>query len=178
MIIIIGGTTHSGKTLLSQKLLEKIKYPYLSIDHIKMGLIRSNYTNLTPEDDDKLTEYLWPIIKEIIKTNIENNQNIIIEGCYIPFNFLNDFDLKYLENIKHVFLILSQKYIQNNFDLIKKYSSVIENRIDDSYLNKNDLIFENVKLLNKCVENNLDYVLIEDNYIETIDDLLEKIIVK
>ncbi len=86
MVVLIAGTSHTGKTLLAQRLLEKYKYPYLSIDHLKMGLIRSKNTNLTVEDDDKLTDYLWKIVREIIKTNIENNQNIIIEGCYIPFN--------------------------------------------------------------------------------------------
>lgn len=83
MVILIAGSSHTGKTLLAQKLLEKYKYPYLSIDHLKMGLIRSKNTNLTVEDDDKLTDYLWGIVKEIIKTNIENNQNLIIEGCFL-----------------------------------------------------------------------------------------------
>ena len=80
MIILITGASHTGKTVLAQKLLEKYKYPYLSIDHLKMGLIRSGYTKLTPEDDDKLTEYLWPVVREMIKTAIENGQNLIVEG--------------------------------------------------------------------------------------------------
>ena len=59
MVILITGASHVGKTALSQRLLEKYGYPYLSIDHIKMGLIRSGNTDLTPESDDKiLTEYL------------------------------------------------------------------------------------------------------------------------
>ena len=74
MIILITGASHTGKTNLSQKLLEKYKFPYLSIDHLKMGLIRSNNTNLTPlSDDEDLTSYLWPIVCEMIKTAIENN---------------------------------------------------------------------------------------------------------
>ena len=52
MIILIAGTSHTGKTYLSQKLLEKYKMPFLSIDHLKMGLIRSGNTALTPIDDD------------------------------------------------------------------------------------------------------------------------------
>ena len=82
MVILITGASHTGKTVLAQRMLEKYKYPYLSIDHLKMGLIRSGNTELTPEDDDKLTEYLWPIAREIVKTTIENHQNLIVEGCY------------------------------------------------------------------------------------------------
>ncbi len=59
MIVLIAGASHTGKTVLAQKLLEKYKYPYLSIDHLKMGLIRSGNTTLTPLSDDKeLTDYL------------------------------------------------------------------------------------------------------------------------
>ena len=96
MIVLITGASHTGKTVLAQKLLEKYKYPYLSIDHLKMGLIRSGYTRLTPEDDSKLTDYMWPIIREMIKTAIENKQNLIIEGCYIPFGWEKDFEKEYL----------------------------------------------------------------------------------
>ena len=91
MVLLITGASHTGKTVLSQKLLEKYKYPYLSIDHLKMGLIRSGNTGLTPEDDDKLQAYLWPIVREIIKTAIENKQNLIVEGCYIPFTWKEEF---------------------------------------------------------------------------------------
>ena len=93
MIILLTGASHAGKTALSQKLLEKYKYPYLSIDHLKMGLIRSGNTKLTPMSDDAdLTAYLWPIVREMIKTAIENKQNLIVEGCYIPFDFEKDFE--------------------------------------------------------------------------------------
>ena len=85
MIIIITGASHTGKTLLAQRMLEKYQYPYLSIDHLKMGLIRSGNTDLTPEKDDALTAYLWPIVREMIKTAVENHQNLIVEGCYVPF---------------------------------------------------------------------------------------------
>lgn len=97
MIILITGASHTGKTALAQKLLEKYKYPYLSIDHLKMGLIRSGNTELTPmSDDTDLTAYLWPIVREMIKTAIENNQNLIVEGCYVPFDWQKDFDTEYL----------------------------------------------------------------------------------
>ncbi|MDE5747538.1 MAG: adenylate kinase, partial [Acetatifactor sp.] len=98
MVILITGASHTGKTALAQRLLEKYKYPYLSIDHLKMGLIRSGYTTLTPVDEDEaLTEYLWPVVREMIKTAIENTQNLIVEGCYIPFTWAKDFEQEYLD---------------------------------------------------------------------------------
>lgn len=66
-----------------------------------MGLIRSGNTSLTPEDDNDLQKFFWPIIREIIKTAIENNQNLIVEGGYIPFDWSNDFTPHYLTEIKY-----------------------------------------------------------------------------
>ena len=165
MIILIAGNTHTGKTNLAQKLLEKYKYPYMSIDHLKMGLIRSNNTNLTPLSNDlDLTSYLWPIIREIIKTAIENNQNMIIEGCYIPFDWKKDFDITYLNNIKYYCLIMSKNYIINNFDNIIKYENVIEKRFADCDISIETLIKDNNYYLDNVKKYNLNYILIDDKY--------------
>ena len=165
MIIIITGASHVGKTALSQKLLEKYKYPYFSIDHLKMGLIRSGYTDLTPmSDEDELTSYLWPVVREMIKTAIENNQNMIVEGCYVPFDWQNDFESEYLDNIKYYCLVMSENYINNHYDDIKKYASVIESRLDDEWCTQESVIEDNGKILELAKKHGVNYVLIDDKY--------------
>ena len=168
MIIIITGASHTGKTALAQKLLEKYKYPYLSIDHIKMGLIRSGNTDLTPMDDDKLTDYLWPIVREIIKTAIENKQNLIVEGCYVPFNWQMDFDREYLCDIKYYCLTMSENYIVNHFAEIMKYASIIENRLDDD-CTLESVLEGNAKYLKLAKEYKVNYILVDDKYEIGID---------
>lgn len=163
MIILITGASHAGKTALSQKLLEKYKYPYLSIDHLKMGLIRSGQTALTPMDDDELVPYLWNIVREMIKTAIENCQNLIVEVCYIPFDWQKDFSAEYLEKIRYVCLIMSKKYINEHFDKIRQYENVIEKRLFDD-LSKEELIADNKRFLETCLEFNLDYILTDTEY--------------
>lgn len=165
MVLLITGASHTGKTALAQKLLEKYKYPYLSIDHLKMGLIRSKNTDLTPiSDDNDLTAYLWPIIREMIKTAIENKQNLIVEGCYIPFDWDKDFTKEYLENIKYYCLVMSENYIRNNFSNIKKYASVIENRLDDEGCTMDSVIKDNAEFFYLAKKYNANYILIDDNY--------------
>ena len=164
MIILIGGASHTGKTLLAQRLLEKYHYPYLSIDHLKMGLIRSGNTDLTPMDDDKLTDYLWPIVREMVKTAIENSQNLIVEGCYIPYDWEKDFAPAYREQIRYVCLIMSRNYIENHFEDIRDHGSAIEQRLDDSGLSKEALICDNERNLRLCREYGCRYVLLDDAY--------------
>ena len=170
MIVLITGASHTGKTALAQKLLEKYKYPYLSIDHLKMGLIRSGNTKLTPMSDDKdLTAYLWPIVREMIKTAIENKQNLIFEGCYIPFDWQNEFDSEYLESIKYFCLVMSEKYIRNHFNNIKKYANAIENRLDDEWCTMESVLADNAEVLALAKRHNSNYILIDDHYEIKID---------
>ena len=165
MIILITGASHVGKTALSQKLLEKYKYPYLSIDHLKMGLIRSGHTKLTPMSDEKaLTDYLWPIVCEMIKTAIENNQNMIVEGCYIPFDWEKSFEKEYLDNIKYYCLVMSEKYINNHFSDIKKYASIIENRLDDEWCTFESVMDDNRAVMENIKKYNVNYILLDEKY--------------
>ena len=164
MVILIAGATHTGKTTYAQKLLEKYGYPYLSIDHLKMGLIRSGQTELTPMQDEELTAYLWPIVREMVKTAVENKQNLIVEGCYIPFDWEKDFDGVYLENIRYVCLVMSRQYIENHFEDIQAYANVIEQRLDDSDFHKEKALAENVRNLNQCIAYDLPYILIDGAY--------------
>ncbi len=163
MVILISGTTHTGKTALSQRLMEKYKMPYFSVDHLKMGLIRSGKTSLTVHDDKELTPYLWQIVKEMIKTAIENGQNVIIEGCYIPFDWQKDFDENYLREIKFFCLVMTAEYIENNFADIVKFQNVIEKRISTD-VDKEQLISENSQNLQLCKKFGLKYILIDKTY--------------
>lgn len=165
MIVLINGASHTGKTLLAQKLLEKYKYPYLSIDHLKMGLIRSGNTELTPMSDDiRLTEYLWPIVREMIKTAIENSQNLIIEGCYIPFDCKKDFSNDYLENIKFFCLVMSENYIRTHFNDIKQYANVIEKRMNDDDCTLEKVMEDNARTLALAQKNKSNCILIDNAY--------------
>ena len=170
MIILITGPSHVGKTALAQKLLEKYNYPYLSIDHLKMGLIRSGNTDLTPmSPDDELTLYLWPIVREMVKTAVENKQNLIVEGCYIPFDWQKDFEAEYLENIKYYCLVMSEKHIRNHFDDIKRYANVIEERLDDEWCTLEGVLEDNATVLELAKKHGAEYVLIDCEYEINID---------
>ncbi len=170
MVILIAGASHTGKTVLAQKLLEKLHYPYLSIDHLKMGLIRSGQTQLTPCDDEALTDYLWPIVREIMKTAIENEQNLVIEGSYIPFDWADDFDESYRKEIRYCCLVMTTTYIERCFESIRSNANAIEKRLDDSALSKQWLIEDNRKNLAGCLNRGLPYILIDDEY-----DLMKQI---
>lgn len=169
MILLITGASHTGKTLLAQKILEKYKYPYFSIDHLKMGLIRSGNTDLTPEDDRELEAYMWPIIREMMKTAIENKQNLVVEGGYIPFDWKNDFTGEYVKEIQYYCLVMSEKYIKNHFSDIKYYANAVEQRVDDSWCTTNSVLEENAYYRDMCKQHNCDCILIDESYCVDIE---------
>lgn len=169
MVVIITGATHTGKTRLAQLMMEKYRWPYVSEDHLKMGLIRSGYTDLTPYDDCEMTEYLWPVVREMIKTVIENRQNLIVEGCYIPFDWQDDFTEEYLRAIRFVCLCFSDDYIDRHFEDIKRNASCIESRLDDCDCTKEMLKRENRFYYEGCKRRGLELFMIENDYIESIN---------
>ena len=175
MVVLIAGASHVGKTLLAQRMLERYGYPYFSIDHLKMGLIRSGITELTPEDDDALTEYLWPIVREMAKTAIENGQNLIIEGCYVPPDWRKDFSEEYLRSIEFVCLAMSDAYIDAHIDEIWEYACAIETRLDDSGCTLGELKEENRRCIDAFTECNEKVTVIESDFAEAIETVLDSI---
>lgn len=172
MIILIGGSSHVGKTLISQKLIEKFHYPCTSLDHLKMGFIRTGRTELTVNDDYKMRFWLWPFAAEMIKTAIENKQNMILEGCYIPKEWKKSFTPEYLKEIHAVFIVMSENYLRSNFEDLSKYANVIENRIADK-LNLDRLIMCSKEFKEDCIENGTPYIEIDKEY--NLDALLSKV---
>ncbi len=164
MVILLTGASHTGKTLCAQRLLENYRFPYLSLDHLKMGMIRSGYTDLTVYDDDKLTSYLWPVVCGIIKTAVENKQNLIVEGCYVPPDWADSFEQPYLRDIRYVCLIMTAGYIDKHYNSILSHASDIEQRVDDSGCSKEYLIQENQRYLEECKRYGNAYILIESEY--------------
>lgn len=171
MIILIGGSSHVGKTLLAQKLMERLKIPYLSLDHLKMMFIRGGLTDLTVEDDYKMRYFLWPYAAELIKTAVENDQNMIVEGCYIPSEWRDRFDEEYLKDIKCFFITMSEDYLRNNFDKLSEHACVIERRIDDQ-LDLTRLINCSREFKEECEEHDIPVLEITDRY--DIDEITER----
>jgi gluconate kinase len=174
MVILITGASHTGKTVLAQRMLEKYKIPYFSIDHLKMGLIRSGHTDLTPEDDEELTAYLWPVVREMIKTAIENKQNLTVEGCYIPFDWRKDFDERYQQSIRFVCLAMSDGYIDSHFDEIERHTSDIEARLDDSCCTVDEIKRNNREIIDGYQKSGESVILIEKDYEPVMNGLLDR----
>ena len=172
MIYLITGTTHTGKTVLSQRLIERHRFPCLSVDHLKMGLIRSGQTALRPEDDDALTDYLWPIVREMIKTALENRQNLIVEGCYVPFDWRRDFDEGELSAIRFLCLGMTEAYIDAHFDRILTHACDAEARLDDSDCSPARLKAENRRCIEGFRAAGEDVLLIETDWEAAVLGLL------
>ena len=164
MVLLIAGGSHTGKTLLAQRLLERYHWPYLSLDHLKMGLIRSGYCPLTPySSSEELTRFLWPITREMIRTNLENHQNLIVEGCYLPMDYRKDFGEEELAQIRSICLVFSEGYIREHISEIMAHANDIEVRLADD-CTQESLIQENRRNLDLCHKYGWEICWIDSRY--------------
>ncbi len=169
--MLLAGASHTGKTVLAQRILERYHVPSLSVDHLKMGLIRSGHTGLTPtSEDEAITALVWPILREMIKTVIENRQQLVVEGCYIPFDWAADFSEAYRREIRYLCLILSDGYIRGHFREIMAHANDLEQRLDDSGCTQEGLLRDNARALGLCREHGCRYLLVEEAYRVTAEE--------
>ena len=76
------------------------------------------------------------------------------------------------KHIKFYCLVMSRDYIKNHFARIKRYASVIENRLDDEWCTMESVLEDNAQFLKLAQKHGVNYVLIDDEYEINID--LEK----
>lgn len=173
MIILIDGTSCSGKTKLAYELIKKYHYPCFSLDHLKMGLIRGlkDCPIQASDSDDAISEYLFPMVKGIIETNIENKQNLILEGCYLPCAKIKALTLKYPNEIIPIYMVFSKNYILSHFQDVLKYRKVVEDRGYEEDRSIEDLISEHQIVKNACIENALPYFEADTSYEEMLFEI-------
>lgn len=166
-ILLITGATHTGKTVLAQRLLEKWHVPYLCLDHLKMGLIRAGLVTVKPTDPlDKITQAVWPAAREMIRTCMENGQRMIVEGCYVPPDWRADFSREQAERMQCICLVLSEEYICRNLNIIAQHACDAEQRMDDD-VQAEALVRENAYFASHFDEN----YTINDDYAREMDAL-------
>ncbi|MEL7001416.1 MAG: 2-phosphoglycerate kinase [Bacteroidota bacterium] len=175
MIILLGGVSHTGKTYLAQQLLEKYNMPYLSLDHLKMGLIRGEVScGFTIDDSDiEIANRMWPIVKGMIETNIENGQHLIIEGCYLPPDAVRALKVEHSSYILETYIGFADEYIAENFDnLILAHRNIIEKRKYKEKRSINDFTEEHAVMRTMCKNNSLKYFEVDSDYMNTINEVL------
>ena len=157
-------TECDGKTLPAQRVLEQYGYPYLSIDHLKRSRIRSGQCPLTPESDQEdLTAYLRPVVREIIRTALENGQNLTVEGCYIPFDYARDFLPDERNRIRYTCLVFSEPYIRTHYTDIVRHAGSVERR-EENPCAVEDLIRMNQETLKQCITYGCPYILTDHTW--------------
>lgn len=113
-----------------------------------------------------MTGYLWPIVVEMIKTAIENEQHLTVEGIYIPCDWKKDFPPAYAKSIRAFFLVMSETYIRTHFDTIRIHADAMEKRKFPQDLTMEKLMDDNLAIKKACDQADQDIVWIDEEYPE------------
>lgn len=180
MIILINAPSSTGKTYLAKQLVGALHYSCVSMDHIKMGWYRGGLEcPFHPEDEDQLiVPYLWPIIKGMMETCIENHQDHIIEGIYVDFKDLSKCIHQYPDQIISINICFSKEYIIQHIDDIFKYRHIIEKRGYEDTRSLDQFIQEHTLFKKECQLAELPLYEITTDYKGSLDKIKKRIISK
>lgn len=174
MFYFLMGASHTGKTLMAQRLLERMYVPAFSLDHLKMGLLRAGMLPYSVEDDEAIERGMWPIVRELCKTVLENRQNLLVEGCYIPFSWRHDFSAAEASEIRAACLVMTESYIRRHFAEVLSHANAIERRKVDAFCPMEEFLAENARNARLCRAHAIPIVEISETYeIEKIEEKLE-----
>lgn len=163
MIVLIGGVGHTGKTLLSQRLLEQYRIPSTSLDHLKMGLAGGfPGCGFGPEDSWKwIGERMAGMVENMLRVCRENGQSILLEGCYLmPEQAKKEME----KGAAAVFLAFGDGYIDRNFQRILDFENVIERRRFPGDLSLQKLKEENCQIKEACRRAGVPLVEVSEDY--------------
>jgi putative acetyltransferase len=169
MVILIGGTSCTGKTSLARSLMHQLAIPYFSLDILMMGIFRSNPNcGFCPDDSDhSIAEKIWPIVREMIKTDIENGRNQIYEGVQIHPDLTADLPCEYSNHTMSYFLTFSENYLRSSYHDIIRHRAAVEIRSDCPAIEA--MLAANQKLGRECRIRNCDLLEIKNNYIDEVN---------
>ena len=175
MIVLIGGISAVGKTSIAKSLLTRRGIPYFSIDMLMMGMYRGidncGFTPLSPLEE--IVEKIWPIVREMIKTDIENNLDYLFEGFQILPRHIPAISDIYRKDILAYFITFSEKFIAENYEMIKKRRSEVENRSDIE--GKESMIANSKRLIEEGNHYNQKISVIERTYFEEREKIIQSI---
>lgn len=168
MIILIGGTSCTGKTRLAKILMRQFAIPYFSLDILMMGIYRSNHDcGFCPDNPDhSVAEKMWPIVREMIKTDVENGRNQIYEGVQIRPDFLAELASEYSKSTRSFFITFSESYIRTGYNEIIKHRTTVETRNDWPCLE--EMLESNQKLTRECRIHGCETLEIKKDYLDEL----------
>jgi hypothetical protein len=86
LLLFIGGAARTGKGILARRLLVECQLPYLSLDVLKMGLVRgAPEFEIDPNAGSIVVgERLWPLVREMSASLLRDDVDYVIEGELLP----------------------------------------------------------------------------------------------
>ncbi len=176
MVILIGGSSHVGKTMVSHRLIKRYGYECLSLDSLKEAFLKTQLGEPGARSDYQMRYWMWPFVAETIKYAIRSGRNLIVEGCYIPAEWADSFSESELKEIRCVFIVMSENHLRTHEDEVRKHANDIERRRDD-FIDLERLITCSREVKEDCIRTGTYYIEIDGEYDdESLVDAVESVV--
>ena len=125
MLLLVGGTSRSGKTLIARKILADNHIPYLSLDWLMMG-----FNDGIPEYGihhllwpNEIAEKMGPFLLGMIDSMLVDGMDYVIEGEAMLPRLVADLVEKHPDKIRAVFVGYTDINARDKVALVKQHGN-------------------------------------------------------
>lgn len=165
-LILLGGTSGTGKTLLAERLARHLGFACFSLDYAMMGLYRGfPETGITPTDGDTtIAEKMWGFTEGLLVAMLENGRSAVVEGIQLPPVQIAGLCQRFPDRLFSFFLVFSNRYMVQQGDMIARFRNVAERRLDMTIPDSETRSAENRSMEAICLESGLPCLVIDDDF--------------
>jgi 2-phosphoglycerate kinase len=124
LLYIIGGAARAGKTIIAQEFLERSQVPFLSLDLLKMSLVKGMpEAGIDPQESSRrLAIRLWPVVRGLASTILENARDYLIEGDMILPSQVREISADFPGQIRSCFVGFGDESVSKKLFVIRKHT--------------------------------------------------------
>jgi hypothetical protein len=175
MLLLVSGTSRSGKTLIARKLLAENQIPYLSLDWLMMG-----FNNGIPEYGihhllwpNEIAEKMAPFLRGMIDSMIVDGMDYVIEGEAMLPQSVAELIEEHPDKIRAVFVGYTEIKVEDKVALVKKHGGGENDWLtgkSDEYIRDHigNMLAYSKKTRNECKKHGLSYFDTSEDFLGAI----------
>lgn len=123
MLLLLGGTARSGKSIIARRVLLERGIPFFCLDHLAHGAARA-IPQLQIDldgDDASVGERTWPLVRSVAEMIIKDRIDYLLEGALLRPRHARELLSDYPARIRACFTGYAEADVEQKFEQVRQF---------------------------------------------------------